>query len=102
MGACNAFDGLEGNRSETLLDARQVSLPSRRAAVRGAHTRLRNFKRDLKNLGLTEAQIIPDASAAKKPGRRRNLGKISVSTRLRAISVSRTGVRPFLDEKTVP
>ncbi|MDI1451654.1 hypothetical protein [Polyangium sp. 6x1] len=40
-----------------------------RAAVRGAHTRLRNYKRDLKNLGLTEAQIheiIPDASAGKK------------------------------------
>lgn len=42
-----------------------------RAAVRGAHTRLRNYKRDLKNLGLTEAQIheiIPDASAGKKGG----------------------------------
>ncbi|MDC0741644.1 hypothetical protein [Polyangium mundeleinium] len=42
-----------------------------RAAVRGAHARLKNFKRDLKNLGLTEAQIheiIPDASAGKKRG----------------------------------
>ena len=37
-----------------------------RAAVRAGHARLRSFKRDLKSLGLTEAQIheiIPDASA---------------------------------------
>jgi len=40
-----------------------------RAAVRAGHTRLRAFKRDLKNLGLTETQIheiIPDAGADKK------------------------------------
>ncbi|MDI3285886.1 hypothetical protein [Polyangium sp. 15x6] len=51
--------------------ARVVAEAGYRAAVRGAHTRLKNFKRDLKNLGLTEAQIheiIPDASAAKKRG----------------------------------
>lgn len=36
-----------------------------RAAVRAGHARLTSFKRDLKNLGLTEAQIheiIPDAA----------------------------------------
>lgn len=41
-----------------------------RAAVRSAHARLVSYKRDLKNLGLTEAQIheiIPDASSPKKP-----------------------------------
>lgn len=39
-----------------------------RAAVRTGHSRLVSFKRDLKNLGLTEAQvheIIPDAGAGK-------------------------------------
>jgi hypothetical protein len=39
-----------------------------RAAVRNGHARLKNFKRDLKSLGLTEAQIheiIPDAGAGK-------------------------------------
>jgi len=44
-----------------------------RAAVRGGHARLRTFKRDLKNLGLTEAQIhdiIPDAGAGKSKGER--------------------------------
>ncbi|UQA55508.1 hypothetical protein [Polyangium aurulentum] len=42
-----------------------------RAAVRNGHARLKNFKRDLKSLGLTEAQIhdiIPDASAGKSRG----------------------------------
>jgi hypothetical protein len=42
-----------------------------RAAVRGGHARLRNFKRDLKNLGLTEKQIheiIPDAGAGRSRG----------------------------------
>ena len=41
-----------------------------RAAVRTAHARLVSYKRDLKNLGLTEAQIheiIPDAGSPKKP-----------------------------------
>ncbi|HRI66442.1 MAG TPA: hypothetical protein PK156_19470 [Polyangium sp.] len=43
-----------------------------KASVRTAHARLKSFKRDLKSLGLTEAQIheiIPDASARspKKP-----------------------------------
>jgi len=41
-----------------------------RAAVRAAHARLRNLKRDLKSLGLSETQIhdiIPDGSAPKKP-----------------------------------
>jgi hypothetical protein len=39
-----------------------------RAAVRNGHARLKNFKRDLKSFGLTEAQIheiIPDAGAGK-------------------------------------
>jgi hypothetical protein len=39
-----------------------------RAAVRNGHARLKNFKRDLKSLGLTEAQIheiIPDAGTGK-------------------------------------
>lgn len=39
-----------------------------RAAVRAGHARLRSFKRDLKNLGLTEVQIheiIPDAGAGR-------------------------------------
>jgi hypothetical protein len=42
-----------------------------RSAVRGGHARLRSFKRDLKNLGLTEAQIheiIPDAGAGRRAG----------------------------------
>jgi hypothetical protein len=46
-----------------------VAEASYRAAVRGGQARLRNFKRDLKSLGLTEAQIheiIPDASAGKR------------------------------------
>lgn len=50
--------------AETVADA------GYRAAVRSAHARLVSFKRDLKNLGLTEAQIheiIPDDSSPKKP-----------------------------------
>ena len=42
-----------------------------RAAVRGGHARLRTFKRDLKNLGLTEKQIheiIPDAGSGRSGG----------------------------------
>lgn len=42
-----------------------------RAAVRAGHARLRNFKRDLKSLGLTEAQIheiIPDAGSSRGSG----------------------------------
>lgn len=43
--------------------ARTVAEASHRATIRTAHARLTAFKRDLKNLGLTEAQIhdiIPD------------------------------------------
>jgi hypothetical protein len=50
--------------AETVADA------GYRAAVRTAHARLVSYKRDLKNLGLTETQIheiIPDASLRKKP-----------------------------------
>jgi hypothetical protein len=50
--------------AETVADA------GYRAAVRTAHARLVSYKRDLKSLGLTEAQIheiIPDASSPKKP-----------------------------------
>ena len=50
--------------AETVADA------AYRAAVRTAHARLVSYKRDLKSLGLTEAQIheiIPDASSTKKP-----------------------------------
>jgi hypothetical protein len=42
-----------------------------RAAVRSGHARLRTFKRDLKSLGLTEAQIheiIPDAGSGRSSG----------------------------------
>jgi len=42
-----------------------------RSAVRASHARLRAFKRDLQNLGLTEPQIheiIPDASVAAASG----------------------------------
>jgi len=49
--------------------AATVAQAAYRAAVRGGHVRLRSFKRDLKSLGLSEAQIheiIPDASAGKK------------------------------------
>lgn len=45
--------------------AATVALAGYRAAVRSAHARLRSLKRDLKSLGLSEAQIheiIPDAS----------------------------------------
>jgi hypothetical protein len=45
-----------------------VALAGYRAAVRAGHARLVSYKRDLKNLGLTEAQIheiIPDAGAGK-------------------------------------
>jgi hypothetical protein len=48
--------------------ARVVAEAGFRAAVRAGHARLRSFKRDLKSLGLTEAQIheiIPDAGAGK-------------------------------------
>jgi len=46
--------------------AATVALAGYRAAVRGAHARLKSLKRDLKSLGLSEAQIheiIPDASS---------------------------------------
>jgi hypothetical protein len=45
--------------------ARTVAEAAYRAAVRGARAQLAKYKRDLQNLGLTEAQIhaiIPDAS----------------------------------------
>jgi len=42
-----------------------------RTAVRSAQARLTSFKRDRKNLGLTEAQIheiIPDTQTGRRPG----------------------------------
>jgi hypothetical protein len=52
--------------------AAQVAVSGYRAAVRTGQARLRAFKRDLENLGLSEAQIheiIPDASGrAVSPG----------------------------------
>lgn len=48
-----------------------------RATVRGAATRLRAYKRDLQNLGLTEAQIhviIPDAGAGRRKKDDKNEG----------------------------
>jgi hypothetical protein len=50
--------------------AANIAEQAYRAAVRTAHSRLGAFKRDLKNLGLTEAQIheiIPDRPSAKGP-----------------------------------
>lgn len=52
-----------------------VALAGYRAAVRAGHARLTSYKRDLKNLGLTEAQIhdiIPDAGPEK--GRKKGPG----------------------------
>ncbi|MBK9260547.1 MAG: hypothetical protein IPM54_12055 [Polyangiaceae bacterium] len=49
--------------------AETVAEAGYRSAVRAAHARLVSFKRDLKSLGLTEAQIheiIPDASAKRR------------------------------------
>jgi hypothetical protein len=51
--------------------AAMVAEAGYRAAVRGGLARLRSFKRDLKSLGLNEAQIheiIPDASAGRRAG----------------------------------
>jgi hypothetical protein len=58
--AVEAFRATEA--AKTIADA------AYRAAVRTGHARLRGFKRDLQNLGLTETQIhevIPDAGAGR-------------------------------------
>lgn len=61
-------DAVEAHRPAEA--AAVVALAGYRAAVRAGHARLTSYKRDLKNLGLTEAQIheiIPDAGAGKSP-----------------------------------